>query len=131
MTNGEDEVICKKCKYSGPHKLTLTPDSIHYGRLDCGNCGAYIRIEPKPDSDASKYRRPSAHRELVEKYSTGICQSCRYPQDKLPGRQVLEAHHLVPYEAGGSDERDNILILCTGCHRLEHLKRNYFRPPLD
>ena len=119
------------CKHDCEPELILTPDLIHYGKLECPKCRKLLKWVPKPDSDASKYRRPSAHRELVEKYSTGICQSCRYPQDKLPGRQTLEAHHLVPYEAGGSDERENILILCTGCHRLEHLKRNYFRPPLD
>ena len=119
------------CDHDCEPEVVLTPDLPHYGKQICPRCKAFLKWVPKPDSDASKYRRPESHRELVARYSTGKCQSCQYPADKLPGRQVLEAHHLVPYEAGGSDERDNILILCTGCHRLEHLKRNYFRPPLD
>ena len=30
------------------HKLTLTPHLIHYGRFDCGQCGAFLGWCPKP-----------------------------------------------------------------------------------
>lgn len=34
--------------------------------------------------------------------------------------RFLEAHHLVPRSRGGSNDLDNLICLCSGCHKLLH-----------
>jgi len=34
--------------------------------------------------------------------------------------QFLEAHHLVPRSAGGKNNPENLVTLCSSCHRLLH-----------
>ncbi len=40
-----------------------------------------------------------------------ICERCSY--DKV---KVLAAHHIVQRKDGGSDEPENLLLLCPNCH---------------
>jgi len=42
---------------------------------------------------------------------------------QMPGcnhRHFLEVHHRVPRERGGGNDPDNLVVLCSGCHRLLH-----------
>ncbi len=42
---------------------------------------------------------------------------------QMPGchhRHFLEVHHRVPRERGGENDLDNLLVLCSSCHRLLH-----------
>ncbi len=42
---------------------------------------------------------------------------------RMPGcgsAHFLQVHHLVPREAGGSNQPDNLVTLCSGCHRALH-----------
>lgn len=103
----------------------LTPQRKHYGMYRCKICDTFNGWIPKPDSDASKYKRPQKHRSLVNKFSRGFCESCLRLEGELPDGQVLEAQHVVPYQQGGKPERDNVWILCTGCHRLIEHQRTY------
>lgn len=48
---------------------------------------------------------------------------CR--REELPLPEVLEAHHVVEVQEGGSDERDNLWIVCTACHSMIHYLRTY------
>ncbi|MEZ4386867.1 MAG: HNH endonuclease [Candidatus Krumholzibacteriia bacterium] len=44
-------------------------------------------------------------------------------QCRAPGchhRQFLEVHHVVPRARGGGNSADNLITLCSGCHRLWH-----------
>jgi len=116
------------CQHNDPPRVELTPHLPHYGKAICSMCGAFLRWLPKPDSDASKYRRPSAHRDLVAQFSRGFCELCLTVESELPGRQVLEAHHVAEFAEGGPATRENIWILCTGCARIIHTIRNYYRP---
>ena len=34
--------------------------------------------------------------------------------------RFLEVHHLVPRSEGGKNTMDNLVTLCSGCHRLLH-----------
>lgn len=38
------------------------------------------------------------------------CHFCRTVGD-------LELHHIIPVKEGGTDEPDNLVYLCKGCHR--------------
>ena len=116
---------CKTCGMQTETVLVETPESPHYGKLECAKCGRYIKFVPKPDTDTTKYRRPQQHRSLVEKYSNGVCEFCLCSELELRPGTVLEAHHVHKYKNGGLDERENIWILCTKCHRLVHWMRRY------
>jgi len=42
---------------------------------------------------------------------------------QMPGcnhRHFLEVHHRVPRERGGGNDLDNLVVLCSSCHRLLH-----------
>jgi hypothetical protein len=114
---------CKRC--GAALEFVKTPELPHYGKMVCVNseCGRCAYWVPKPDQD--KARRPAAHRDLVKAFSRGYCELCLTREDQLRGGRVLEAHHVVEFTDGGSNERDNILIVCTGCHRLVHWLRTY------
>ena len=39
------------------------------------------------------------------------------------GAKAVEAHHILPREAGGWDGLDNLQVLCGACHAAKHEKR--------
>jgi 5-methylcytosine-specific restriction endonuclease McrA len=39
---------------------------------------------------------------------------------------VLEVHHIVAVEHGGTDQADNLLLLCAECHAELHRRREAF-----
>ncbi len=118
----------KTCKQCGSDNLLAeeTPDTPHHAKEMCGDCGAYQRWLPKPDSE--KARRPAAHRDLVRKYSEGYCELCLIAEDNLPAEQTLEGHHIIEHQDGGGEGRENIQIVCTKCHKLIHWNRNHATP---
>ena len=57
---------------------------------------------------------------LVEEY--GGCQICN-----LTFKPILQIHHIEPVSTGGTDDVDNLLILCPNCHKIIHaLDGNYY-----
>lgn len=58
--------------------------------------------------------------------SRNDCSSC-YWRSPLVGADRnhayvgLENHHVVPRQAGGSDEESNRVVLCSNCHELAHV----------
>jgi len=64
---------------------------------------------------------PPAVRRKVLAHSRHRCQR--------PGcghTRFLEVHHLVPRSRGGSNDLDNLVCLCSGCHKLLHEKKTGF-----
>ncbi len=98
----------------------------HYAQVKCKDCKRHVQWVSKPDSE--KTRRPQAHRDLVKRYSRGYCEVCGTRKEDLPAGQAMEANHIIEFKNGGSDERENIQILCTACHKLIHCLRTHFRP---
>lgn len=95
----------------------------HYAKVSCGACGRFIKWQGKPKEQKAK--RPSAQKKLVKRYSRGFCEICLRTESQIPRPQTLEAHHIIPVEQGGDDERENVQICCTACHRLIHWQRTY------
>jgi hypothetical protein len=63
----------------------------------------------------------------VKKYGRGLCEVClRRPADLPPG-ETLEAQHIIEFSEGGDPGPENIMIVCTACHRLVHWVRRYVR----
>lgn len=127
------EIVVRKCPSHGDVEVkVLRPDlpavlwpGGHWGKGVCPQCDRYLCWVPKPNDDATKYRRPASHKELADKYSQGFCELCMRDEKDLPAPQVLEGHHVVEFDDGGSNERSNVWVVCTACHRLIHHQRTY------
>lgn len=119
---------CRFCGHpGGQHTIEFMTSGVHSSKVLCGGCGRGLGFDPKPETDATKYKRPASHTDLVKKYSKGFCEMCLTPKDILPRGQTLEAQHVVEYQDGGTEDRENIWIVCTGCHRLIHWRRTYLQ----
>lgn len=46
----------------------------------------------------------------------GVCENCQYNNFA-----ILNVHHIIEVCNGGSDDLDNLLLLCPNCHAVEHL----------
>jgi len=87
----------------------------------CQDCGRYT-FQPK---EKSKNREASS-KNLVEKKGINYCQWCLRKKDDIPAPGTLEAHHIIEYKDEGENDLQNILILCTACHKQCHHDRTYF-----
>lgn len=59
--------------------------------------------------------------EMINKYTKRKIEECWNYQCAVCGRNdYLEFHHLIPKAEGGSDDYDNIILLCSGCHAAVH-----------
>lgn len=94
----------------------------HYAKVQC-ECGQFLKWLAKPETD--RVRRPSAHRNLVERFGVDHCEMCLRKRADLPPDQTLEAQHVVEYAEGGTNDRSNIWVVCTGCHKLIHWVRHW------
>ncbi len=118
----------KPCKHPGCDGTChpeLMPHSRHYAKWVCGSCGKWNDWVRKPSDDASKYRRPAAHRKLVAKFGRGYCEMCMRQENELRDEDTLEGHHSIEFKDGGEPTRENTWILCTACHRLVNWMRTY------
>lgn len=114
---------CDRCGSTAEPETIIEPAGKHYARLVCGGCKRWIKFLPKPDSE--KVGRPKAHTNLVDRYGHGYCELCLRIKAELPKGQTLEAQHVLEFQHGGSEARENIWIVCTSCHLLIHHMRNY------
>ncbi len=47
---------------------------------------------------------------------------------RCPERRFLEIHHRTPLSQGGSNHPDNLIMLCSGHHKANHLKSPILNP---
>jgi len=116
---------CPACCHPGPHDAVLMTTGTHYAKTTCARCGKFIAWLPKPDTDATKHKRPKAHTDLVKKFSRGYCELCGFDQSQLPFSETLHAHHVARYCEDGEATRENTWIVCTACHALIEHQRTY------
>jgi hypothetical protein len=102
--------VCERCEAAsvetGRGSLTLAPSA-----LKAILCDARIRGRGKRNRAAipARVRRQVLERDRFRCRGAG-CARTRF----------LAVHHLVPREAGGGNEPDNLITLCEGCHRTAH-----------
>lgn len=125
----QDTTPCRHCGSTNQTISVANWPGGHYAKVACERCGAFIKWAAKPD--AAKAKRGPAQKKLVARYSQGFCELCFRLSDSLPGPQTLEAHHVIPVEQGGPDDRSNIWIVCTPCHRMIHHQRTYLGHAFD
>ena len=81
--------------------------------------GIYRPYIPSPEP---RYSRPApppraALREVLER---GRCQTC----GNLAAEADMEVDHILPLADGGSNELDNLQLLCSSCHRAKTSREN-------
>jgi 5-methylcytosine-specific restriction endonuclease McrA len=97
----------------------------HHAKVVCATCGRFQKWESKPRELKTVDPRSEVSKKLVAEFSQGFCEMCLRRKSELPLPQTLEGHHVVPVALNGSDDRSNIWILCTSCHRRIHHERTY------
>jgi HNH endonuclease len=63
----------------------------------------------------------SSAREAVRLRARGICEYCR-SQERF-ATQTFGIEHIVPVQAGGSHDMDNLALACQGCNNHKYTKR--------
>lgn len=124
-----DELSGKSsCRFCGSTRLrkTLGPHpGGHYAKLECNQCDRFLRWLPKPKEGRAPDPRSEVPRDLAKSLSHGFCEMCKRPETELPVPQVLEGHHVVEVQDGGTSDPENIWVICTPCHRQIHHLRTY------
>lgn len=117
-----EEYNCKYCNSNRAKRIIGLHPGGHYARIQCVSCDRFIKWEGKP---REKSDRRKGQKKLLDKYSKGFCEICLRKGTEIPLPQVLEVHHVVPVEDGGTDDRTNLQIVCTACHKWIHHQRTY------
>lgn len=115
-------MICPHCKNDIEPDTELTPHLKHYGKAICPECSRTWWL-PKPRSDE---RRRQTSRFKIEDLGIECCELCRRPKTMLGHNQTLEIHHKHLLTDGGEDARENIIVLCTACHKHVHWQKTYY-----
>lgn len=119
---------CPECGYIDvPAVIETNNGTTTIYKATCKECGKYIKFLPKSLFEGAKKtngkRRKSVWTALV--LGVDYCEFCGRPIYRLGKNEKLESHHKEPIEHGGTDTKENILILCTPCHRMAHFLRTY------
>jgi 5-methylcytosine-specific restriction endonuclease McrA len=101
-------------------------------KATCPLCGTYIKWLSKSIFEGVKKQNGRRRKPAWSASTVGIeyCELCGRTRECLGINEKLECHHKVPIEHGGTDTRDNILILCSPCHRMAHFLRTYLNEHL-
>jgi len=122
------EDFCETC--SNTLKLTPTPNSPHYGRLDCPKCGfvGWARNPNNPRNKGTKLMR-TGNRLTIEKiqkfhnFKEPFCFLCLRKKEELGIRETLTADHILELrDSINKEDRDKVengQILCTACHKIK------------
>lgn len=104
-----------------------TPNSVHYGRLDCPNCDRWIKWVSNPDKDERKKSSSYGLKEIADFYGFDEvrCFFCRRKEEELGKNETLTLDHIKELQNGGEDRAKNLQILCTACHKLKNWNRLY------
>ena len=129
------EDFCENC--SSTLKLTLTPNSPHYGRLDCPRCGfrGFAKNPNSPRNNGTRLLR-NGYRVTVEKiqkyhgFKEPFCFLCLRKENELGIRETLTADHILELKkTEDNEDRDHVRngqILCSACHKLKLWLTTYF-----
>jgi predicted RNA-binding Zn-ribbon protein involved in translation (DUF1610 family) len=109
---------CPKCGCENFNEKSFNAIHGHYYR--CEGCG-YNGWGGRSSNKVKNEKRPPCP--TPRDLSIDRCQNCLRPLDKLFYSEVLETHH-IDNDAKNND-RINLLVLCTKCHKQTHHDRLY------
>ena len=105
---------CPKCHVLLP--FTATPDGLHHGFVRCPQHGHRWVVTNPTKTRRRKVSIASAEFLFGPKLAT-FCWLC------LTTDCALELHHIVEVAQGGTDDAQNLQVLCVDCHALTHRLR--------
>lgn len=119
----------KYCKTCGSELLLkLTPQTIHYGRLDCPKCGFYAWASNPESSKIDSLRTSKKTASQVcafHKLPEEMCFYCLRTRKELGFAETLTCDHIQELDKGGQDIIENQQVLCSACHKLKNWLRLY------
>ena len=77
--------------------------------------GMFVRRKIRRMNSPSRKRIPAKTRRRLYGLQSGKCEGC---WSDLPLRN-LEVDHIVPISKGGTDDFDNLQLLCGTCNRIK------------
>jgi 5-methylcytosine-specific restriction endonuclease McrA len=80
----------------------------------CANKGRY-GIQYNGTNQNNKYVKGKVLKEKLALINNGICSKC-----KNDNYNILQVHHKIERCNGGTDELNNLILLCPNCHMTEH-----------
>lgn len=121
------QVHVQRCPECGRSSVTtnrgeLTLDVAEAGRIDCDH-----RIA-EPGKRNRSAIAPAVRRAVMER------ARFRCERDGCGHARFLEMHHIVPRARGGTNDPDNLVVLCSACHASAHRRGPgdpQFRPRLE
>lgn len=112
---------CSHCKTTEFRYRDMSGQLLAY----CRQCGRHIKNVPKLKNTDKTRRKDQRHlkRQKAAEIGGEFCQWCLYDgKDKRTGTW-LEVHHIVEVIRGGTDDMNNIMLLCNHCHTMVHSLR--------
>ena len=126
MTDYPATQLCPKCGRELSFKPR--PDTQHWGSVICPDHG-FIWL-PKPD--AARKPKRKANSDLINSLPVDMqhfCWACLRQKQLLSALRPsvsLQVHHIIEVANGGTDETQNLMLLCAECHAEIHRRREAF-----
>lgn len=108
------DYICEKC---GEH---FTSTKIRNGRhIHCDNCKRKV-VHYKDINNVTTIKDLSKRTvtKILTRSNKG-CSICGWNE------ATCDIHHIIPKSKGGSNEHNNLIIVCPNCHRIIHTTDKY------
>lgn len=121
-------VFCRRCRKEVVPYLNPRPDTPHYAEYKCPDCQGFINWVAKPDNQKKLDKRPNGC-PTPEDLDIEICQVCLRPREWLGQNETLETHHID--DEPTHNDRLNLLVVCTACHKFINWIRIYFNKHLQ
>ena len=103
------DLVCSRCGVPG--EFIKTNDLVHYGKIECPQCGRWIKWVRNPETEGR-----TETTKCNVKYD--FCRLCLRTKEKLGSSETLTAHHIIPLNKGGKDELSNLMVVCCACHKM-------------
>lgn len=111
--------------------ITLTPNLIHYGRIDCPKCKfkGWARNPKSMKIGTTSEKRigkiPIEKVFQLHKINEPCCFFCLRKINELGCSETLTVDHIQELDKNGEDIIENMQVLCTACHKLKNWMRLY------
>lgn len=112
MTEKNLETLAAVCAVCGPIVMRT-----HGGRYRCPTAVTEkSRRQESTREPRDRSKRYPWRRAVKDRLELGKCERCPYVAEDLC---QLDVDHIIRRTEGGSDDPENLVVLCANCHRLK------------